>query len=41
MIDIEIVKAKIIEGLKLEDIIIKKEFGVKVANMAEVKTIFA
>ncbi len=67
MIDIEIVKAKIIEGLNLEDIIIEdemalfgddgvgldsvdaieltlileKEFGVKVTNMAEVETIFA
>ena len=70
MIDIKIVKAKIIEGLNLEDIttdeieddmalfgddglgldsvdaieltlILEKEFGVKVTNMAEVETIFA
>ncbi len=70
MIDIETVKAKIIEGLNLEDIttdeiedamplfgddglgldsvdaieltlVLEKEFGVKVTNMAEVETIFA
>lgn len=70
MVDIEVVKSKIIEGLNLEDIntdeiedemalfgddglgldsvdaieltlILEKEFGVKITNMAEVKTIFA
>ncbi|SMP85825.1 acyl carrier protein [Epsilonproteobacteria bacterium SCGC AD-308-E02] len=70
MVDIEVVKSKIIEGLSLEDIstdeiednmalfgddglgldsvdaieltlILEKEFGVKVTNMAEVETIFA